>query len=119
MDRRIVKLMRDPFIADLGKGGGWWFVEPTTGDILFGSAVLHAWRGLAFSLVPGPVSCGLWLQYADSKFEIGSTDEAEADSWVEAVNAFLASKCRGSGIATAPISDTANAVGREAMTQPN
>ncbi len=92
MDRRIVKLMRDPFIADLGKGGGWWFIEPTTGDILFGSAVLHAWRGLAFSLVPGSVSCGLWLQYSDSKFEIGSTDDPDADSWVEAVNAFLTTK---------------------------
>jgi hypothetical protein len=53
MDKRIVKMSRDPYCIRLGKGGGGWLIESGTGDILFGSAVLHASKGLAFS-----VTCG-------------------------------------------------------------
>ena len=93
MDKRIVKLTRDPFVVDLGRECGWWFVDPGTGNILFGSAGLQAWKGLAFYLVPDSKGHHLKLRYNDFTYDIGWTDDAvDAASWVEAVNRFLETK---------------------------
>src|SRR5712692_4392024 len=93
MDRRIVKLSCDPFSVDAGKGRGWYFVNPDNGDVLFGSAVMRASKGLTFSLIPEPAGRLLRLQYVDIIIDIGWTDDAaDATSWVEAVNRFLETK---------------------------
>ena len=93
MVKQIVKLSRSPFYVSLVDRPIRLFVDPPTGDILFDNAALHASRGLAFSLIPEPTGHLLRLQYCDINIDVGSTDDAEAAaSWVEAVNAFLATK---------------------------
>jgi hypothetical protein len=93
MAKRIVKLCRDPYAVDLEEGGGWYMVDPRTGDVLYGSAVFHADRGLSFSLTSGTTGHDLRLQSPSSTFEIGWTDDAaDAASWVDAVNRFLETK---------------------------
>ena len=90
MDKQMVKLWRDPFCAD---GAVRLFVDPPTGDILMGGAVLYAWKGLEFSLIPAPPGSILKLQYRDITIEVGWTDDVvEAANWVEEVNRFLEGK---------------------------
>ncbi len=93
MDSKIVELARDPYSVVLADRVVPLVVDPPTGDIFLGSPVLHASKGLAFSLVPGPTGQMLRLQYSTITIDIGCTDGvADPASWVEAVNAFLATK---------------------------
>jgi hypothetical protein len=92
MDNRITKLALDPFYAASANGLSL-FVDARTGDIVMGSAGLRAWKGLVFSLKPEQTGHLLRLQYRDITIDVGWTeDAADAASWVEAVNAFLATK---------------------------
>jgi hypothetical protein len=93
MIRNIVKLSRGPFCIDAGKGHGWYFIEPQSGDLKFGSAVMRASKGLSFGLSPEADGVLLRLQYADIVMDIGWTaDAVDAASWVDAVNRFLETK---------------------------
>jgi hypothetical protein len=92
MVRNIAKLSRDPFFVDAGEGG-WYFIEPRSGDLKWGSALMRASKGLAFSLTPEPGGQLLRLQYADIVIDIGWTENAvDAANWVAAVNGFLVTK---------------------------
>jgi len=93
MDSKITELSRDPFSVVLADRILGLVVDARTGDILMRGAILFAWKGLVFSLISAPIGQELRLQYRDITIDIGSTDDAEAAaSWVESVNAFLATK---------------------------
>jgi hypothetical protein len=93
----------------------WIWARKAVGGLLiqeqeiFCSAVPRFRRGLAFSLIPDSEGQHLKLIYNDFVDEIGWTDNAEAASWVEAVNAFLATKrsaepnCNGTHAAEANV----------------
>jgi hypothetical protein len=114
MIKRIVKLSRDPFSVDLGKEGGWYFIDSRTGDVLFGCAAFHASNGLTFSLTPEQTGYLLKLQSRECTFDIGWTDDADAANWVEAVNRFLETKggaaapTNGMAMPTTPAASTAS-----------
>ena len=93
MHKKIAELSYDPFSVVLDGRILGLVVDSRTGDILMGSAVLHAWKGLAFSLAPGPAEQMLKLQYRDITIDMGFVDDAtDAAAWVESANRFLAGK---------------------------
>ena len=69
MDKRITKLSRDPFYA-ASASGLWLVVDRPTGNVLIGSAVLFAWKGLVFSLIPAQTGSDLRLQYRDITIDV-------------------------------------------------
>jgi hypothetical protein len=95
MVKHIEKLCRDPFAIHVGKKGAWYFIDPKTGDIQFGSAIFHAANGWTFYLTEGRTRHVLKLQSAKSTFDIGWTDDADVTNWVKTVNRFLEAQ-RGS-----------------------
>ena len=109
MDKRIRKLSRDPFYV-ASTGGLSLVVDTATGNILMGSAVLFAWKGLVFSLIPAQTGDVLRLQYRDITIDVGWTDDlVEAAKWMEDVNRFLATK-RDAGPANGQVVPQAPAV---------
>ena len=114
MLKQIVNLPREPFHVDLIDRPVRLFVDPRTGDILYDNAVLRAWKGLVFSLIPGSTGQVLRLQYRDITIDIGWTeDTTDAANWVEAVNRFLETK-RGPAVVNgtaSPAAPAASAIG--------
>ena len=93
MDKKITELVRDPFAVILADRDVGLVVESRSGNVLIYGAALMAWKGIAFSLVPDPRGQLLRLQYRDITIDVGWTEDvADAASWVQDVNRFLATK---------------------------
>ena len=107
MDKKITELARDPFSVVLEDQVLGLVVDSRSGNVLIYGAALMAWKGLVFSLIPGPTGQVLRLQYRDITIDVGWTNDAvEAAKWVDEVNRFLATK-RGTAPANGqPVSST-------------
>jgi hypothetical protein len=102
MNKRIAKLVRDPFHIKLTDRPISMYVDRDTGDIFIdegagngrmNGAAIPAFKGPKFTCSPSNSGWLIKLECTTFVWEAGWTDDAaDAASWVEAVNRFLATK---------------------------
>jgi hypothetical protein len=102
MNKRIAKLVRDPFHIKLTDRPISIYVDRDTGDIFIdegagkgrmNGAAIPAFKGPKFTCSPSDSGWLIKLECMTFVWEAGWTDDAaDAASWVEAVNRFLETK---------------------------